>query len=161
MIALAAHTALASLRFRAYPLVAVPAIAASRPQCSSMSEVAKAQIAAPGGDTIFGKIIRKEIPAKIAYEDDTVLAFHDVAPQAPVHVLVIPKKPIAMIQDVCEDDEPLIGHLMATAAKVAKGLGLDDDGYRLVINNGKHGAQSVYHLHVHILGGRQMTWPPG
>mmetsp|Transcript_8139 Transcript_8139/g.26657 ORF Transcript_8139/g.26657 Transcript_8139/m.26657 type:complete len:110 (+) Transcript_8139:21-350(+) len=98
MIALAAHTALASLRFRAYPLVAVPAIAASRPQCSSMSEVAKAQIAAPGGDTIFGKIIRKEIPAKIAYEDDTVLAFHDVAPQAPVHVLVIPKKPIAMIQ---------------------------------------------------------------
>mmetsp|Transcript_5818 Transcript_5818/g.17923 ORF Transcript_5818/g.17923 Transcript_5818/m.17923 type:complete len:127 (-) Transcript_5818:214-594(-) len=124
------------------------------------NEVAKAQSAAAGGDTIFGKIIRKEIPANIAYEDDIVLAFHDISPQAPVHVLVIPKQPLAMIQDATDADAPMLGHLMVTASKVAKQLGLGN-GYRLVINNGKDGAQSVYHLHIHILGGRQMSWPPG
>ena len=86
--------------------------------------------------------------------------FHDINPQAPTHVLVIPKKPIAMIQDATEEDEPLLGHLMVVAAKVAKELGLAN-GYRLVVNNGKDGAQSVYHIHIHILSGRQMSWPPG
>lgn len=87
--------------------------------------------------------VRKEIPAKIAYEDDKSLAFHDINPQAPTHVLVIPKKPIAMMEDVTDDDAPLLGHLMVVASKVAKDLGLAD-GYRLVVNNGKDGAQSVY-----------------
>ena len=131
------------------------------PQCSMSDEVARAQAAGPtGGDTIFGKVIRKEIPAKIVFEDEQCLAFHDINPQAPTHVLVIPGKPIAMIQDATEEDEPLLGHLMVVAAKVAKELGLAN-GYRLVVNNGKDGAQSVYHLHIHILGGRQMSWPPG
>ena len=131
-------------------------------QCSTtMSEVEKAQTAKPGGDTIFGKIIRKEIPAEILHEDDLSLAFKDVAPQAPVHFLVIPKQPIAMLQDVEEGDAALMGHLMVVAKKVAKAQGLEEGGYRLVINNGKDGAQSVYHIHLHILGGRQMTWPPG
>ena len=94
------------------------------------------------------------------YEDDLSLAFHDVNPQAPTHVLVIPKQPIAMHSDVTEADAPVMGHLMVVASKVAKTLGLEG-GYRLVINNGKDGAQSVYHIHVHILGGRQMNWPPG
>ena len=89
------------------------------------------------------------------------LAFKDVAPQAPVHFLVIPKQPIAMLQDVEEGDAALMGHLMVVAKKVAKAQGLEEGGYRLVINNGKDGAQSVYHIHLHILGGRQMTWPPG
>ncbi|KAL3911556.1 MAG: hypothetical protein SGPRY_008650 [Prymnesium sp.] len=125
-----------------------------------MSEVDKAQSACAGGDTIFGKIIRKEIPAAIVYEDDSCLAFHDINPQAPTHILVIPKTPIAMISEVGEANEALLGHLLVVASKVAKQEKLDN-GYRLVINNGKDGAQSVYHLHVHILGGRQMSWPPG
>ena len=111
--------------------------------------------------TLFTKIIRKEIPAEILHEDDLSLAFKDVAPQAPVHFLVIPKQPIAMLQDVEEGDAALMGHLMVVAKKVAKAQGLEEGGYRLVINNGKDGAQSVYHIHLHILGGRQMTWPPG
>jgi len=123
-------------------------------------EVAKAQTAAPGGDTIFGKIIRKEIPAKIVYEDDLCLAFHDVSPQAPVHVLLIPKKPIDMLQNVEECDAALLGHMMVKVKEIAATLGLGA-GFRTVINNGKNGAQSVYHLHIHILGGRQMSWPPG
>ncbi|XP_014240262.1 histidine triad nucleotide-binding protein 1 [Cimex lectularius] len=123
-------------------------------------EVAKAQKALPGGDTIFGKIIRKEIPAKFIYEDEKCLAFHDVNPQAPVHFLVIPKKPVATLSDTTQEDEGLLGHLMFVASKVAKEQGLDN-GFRLVVNNGKDGAQSVYHLHLHVLGGRQLGWPPG
>ncbi|EFO21072.2 hypothetical protein LOAG_07417 [Loa loa] len=123
------------------------------------SEVEKAQTAGPESDTIFGKIIRKEIPAKIIMEDDDILAFHDVSPQAPVHFLVIPKKSIAMLQDVKDQDEVVLGKLLVAAAKAASHLGLKD-GYRVVINNGKHGCQSVYHLHVHVLGGRQLGWPP-
>ena len=137
------------------------ALARARQCTTTMSEVEKAQTAKPGGDTIFGKIIRKEIPAEILHEDDLSLAFKDVAPQAPVHFLVIPKQPIAMLQDVEEGDAALMGHLMVVAKKVAKAQGLEEGGYRLVINNGKDGAQSVYHIHLHILGGRQMTWPPG
>uniref|UniRef100_A0A1B0G8D0 HIT domain-containing protein n=1 Tax=Glossina morsitans morsitans TaxID=37546 RepID=A0A1B0G8D0_GLOMM len=124
------------------------------------SEVDKAQKAGPVGDTIFGKILRKEIPCEFIHEDDKCVAFHDISPQAPTHFLVIPRKPITMLSDVEDNDEDLLGHLMLVGSKVAKKLGLDN-GYRVVINNGKDGAQSVYHLHVHFLGGRQMKWPPG
>ena len=113
-----------------------------------------------GGDTIFGKILRKEIPADIVYEDEHCIAFRDVNPQAPVHVLVIPRKPIVGISDATEEDKDLLGHLMVTARNVAEELELKK-GYRLVINNGRAGGQSVYHLHIHILGGRAMGWPPG
>ncbi|XP_065206583.1 adenosine 5'-monophosphoramidase HINT1-like isoform X2 [Planococcus citri] len=127
----------------------------------SSDEVEKAKLASPaGGDTIFGKILRKEIPCNFIYEDDQCVAFHDISPQAPTHVLVIPRKPIKWLSDVQEGDEQLLGHLLVVANKVAKDLGLEK-GYRIVINNGEHGAQSVYHLHVHILGGRQLKWPPG
>ena len=125
-------------------------------------EVSKAQKAGPtGGDTIFGKIIRKEIPADILFEDDKCLAFKDVSPQAPVHFLVIPKKPISGISAAEDDDSPLLGHLMTVARKVAVQTEISKTGYRLVVNDGKEGAQSVYHLHIHVMGGRQMKWPPG
>ncbi|XP_041985446.1 histidine triad nucleotide-binding protein 1-like [Aricia agestis] len=124
-------------------------------------EVELAQSAAPGGDTIFGKIIRKEIPAKIVFEDDQCMAFHDVNPQAPTHILVIPKKPIPQLSKSEDADEQLLGHLLVAARKIAAQEGLDKSGFRLVVNDGKNGAQSVYHLHIHILGGRQMQWPPG
>ncbi|ELU01133.1 hypothetical protein CAPTEDRAFT_149440 [Capitella teleta] len=126
-----------------------------------MSEVEKAQSAAPGGDTIFGKIIRKEIPATILYEDDECIAFRDVQPQAPTHFLVIPKKPITQLSASGKADNQLLGHLMAVARDVAAQENLDKDGYRLIVNDGKNGAQSVYHLHIHVMGGRQMGWPPG
>ncbi|XP_002021573.2 histidine triad nucleotide-binding protein 1 [Drosophila persimilis] len=124
------------------------------------SEVDKAQTAAPGEDTIFGKILRKEIPCNFIHEDDKCVAFHDVAPQAPTHFLVIPRKPIAQLSLAEDGDGELLGHLMLVGRKVAKDLGLEK-GYRVVINNGQHGAQSVYHLHLHFLGGRQLQWPPG
>ncbi|XP_022191516.2 histidine triad nucleotide-binding protein 1 [Nilaparvata lugens] len=127
---------------------------------SMADEVDKSQAAAPGGDTIFGKILRKEIPCSFIYEDDKCVAFNDVSPQAPVHFLVIPRKPIDMLASATEEDSALLGHLLFTANKVAAKVGLAD-GYRVVINNGKDGAQSVYHLHIHVLGGRQMQWPPG
>lgn len=111
-------------------------------------------------ETIFSKIIRKEVPATIVYEDDEVLAFKDVNPQAPVHLLVIPKQPIAQISNTTEADQALLGKLLLTAKRVAAEAGLED-GYRLVINNGAEGGQTVYHLHLHVLGGRPMQWPPG
>ncbi|MDX2271873.1 MAG: histidine triad nucleotide-binding protein [Cyanobacteriota bacterium] len=111
-------------------------------------------------DTIFGKIIRKEIPAQIVYEDEDILAFHDIAPQAPIHILVIPKQSIPQISLAQPSDQALLGKLLLTAQKVAAQVGLDN-GYRLVINNGQDGGQTVYHLHLHILGGRTMAWPPG
>ena len=111
-------------------------------------------------DTIFGKIIRKEIPADIVYEDEQCFAFKDIQPAAPVHILVIPKKHIPQISLADESDQALLGHLMLTAKKVAAQMKLDE-GYRLVINNGEQGGQTVYHLHIHILGDRQMQWPPG
>lgn len=111
-------------------------------------------------DTIFGKIIRGEVPAKIVHDDSHCLAFHDVAPQAPIHVLVIPKKPIASLAEANADDADLLGHLVVVAAKLATELGLAD-GYRLVVNCGRDGGQSVDHLHVHLLGGRRLSWPPG
>ncbi|OKH21628.1 histidine triad nucleotide-binding protein [Chroogloeocystis siderophila 5.2 s.c.1] len=111
-------------------------------------------------ETIFSKIIRREIPADIVYEDELVLAFKDVNPQAPVHILVIPKEPIAKLADAESKDHALMGHLLLTAKRVAQQAGLEN-GYRVVINTGPDGGQTVYHLHLHILGGRQMKWPPG
>jgi histidine triad (HIT) family protein len=111
-------------------------------------------------ETVFAKIIRGEIPARIEHDDDLCLAFHDVAPQAPVHVLVIPKRPIATLADVQESDAALLGHLVFVATRVARSLGLAN-GYRLVVNCGRDGGQSVDHLHVHLLGGRSLGWPPG
>jgi histidine triad (HIT) family protein len=110
--------------------------------------------------TLFEKIIAREIPAAIVYEDDSVLAFRDINPQAPVHVLIVPKKPVARIAEARTDDQQLLGYLLLQAAEVARRLDLKN-GYRLVINNGADGGETVPHLHVHILGGRHLAWPPG
>jgi len=110
--------------------------------------------------TIFSKIIAREIPAKIIYEDDLCLAFHDVNPQAPTHVLLIPKKEIPRLVDAAPEDAALLGHLMLTANKIAQQLGVGD-AFRLVVNNGADAGQSVFHLHLHILAGRAFKWPPG
>jgi len=112
-------------------------------------------------DTLFAKIIRREIPADIVFEDDTVLAFRDINPQAPVHVLFIPKQAIATLNDATDADEALIGKLVLTAVRWAKAQGLADDGYRCVINCNAYGGQTVFHLHLHLLAGRHMHWPPG
>lgn len=111
-------------------------------------------------DNIFLKIINKELPAKIIHEDDRCLAFHDIGPKAPVHVLIIPRKVIPTHDDVTEDDAALIGHLHVVARKLAADLGLSD-GYRLVINCKERAGQTVPHLHMHLLGGRDLGWPPG
>ena len=111
--------------------------------------------------TLFEKIIAREIPAAIVYEDDLVLAIRDINPQAPTHVLIFPKKPIARISEAKVEDEKLLSHLLLKAAEVADKLGLKTGGYRLVINNGADGGETVPHLHCHILGGRHMAWPPG
>ena len=106
--------------------------------------------------TIFSKIIAKEIPADIVYEDDLVLAFRDISPQAPVHILVVPKKEIATANDVAPEDEAVLGRLFSAAAKIAAAEGIALDGYRLIINCNEHGGQEVFHLHMHILGGRRL-----
>ena len=111
-------------------------------------------------DNIFLKIIDKTIPAKIAHEDELCLAFHDIKPQAPTHVLIIPKKVIRTLDDATTEDQALLGHLVLVATRLAKELGLAK-GYRLVVNCNEDGGQTVPHLHVHLLGGREMTWPPG
>ena len=111
--------------------------------------------------TIFTKIINKEIPADILFEDDDVLAFRDINPQAPIHFLVIPKKEIKTLNDIEEDDKDLIGKLFIIAKQLAKSEGISDNGCRTIFNCNEHGAQTVYHIHLHVLGGRQMTWPPG
>lgn len=110
--------------------------------------------------TLFEKIAAREIPAQIVFEDDLVLAFRDIHPAAPTHVLIVPKQPIARIGEATADDQKLLGHLLLKAAEVAKKLDLQN-GYRLVINNGADGGETVPHLHVHILGGRHLAWPPG
>jgi histidine triad (HIT) family protein len=111
--------------------------------------------------SIFQKIIDKEIPAEIVHETDEVLAFRDVNPMAPTHILVIPKKPITRLNEASAKDSKLLGTLLLTAAEIARQLGLDRSGYRVVVNNGKDGGESVPHLHVHLLGGRSLRWPPG
>ena len=111
--------------------------------------------------TLFEKIIAREIPAAIVYEDDLVLAIRDINPQAPVHVLIFPKQIVPRIAEATTADQPLLGHLLLKAAEVADKVGLKKGGYRLVINNGADGGETVPHLHCHILGGRPMAWPPG
>lgn len=111
--------------------------------------------------TLFEKIVARQIPAQIVHEDDLVLAFRDINPQAPTHVLIVPKKAIPRIAEAAADDQALLGHLLLKAAEVAAKIGLKENGYRLVINNGRDGGESVPHLHCHILGGRPLEWPPG
>jgi histidine triad (HIT) family protein len=111
--------------------------------------------------TLFEKIVAREIPAKLAFEDDELLAFHDINPQAPIHVLVVPKRAIPRIAEAQLSDGPLLGRLLLTAKQIAADLGLTESGYRIVINNGHNGGETVPHLHVHLLGGRPMHWPPG
>jgi len=111
-------------------------------------------------DTIFTKIINKEIPADILYEDDMALAFKDINPQAPVHFLVIPKKPIATVNDITADDREVVGHLSVVAAKVASDLGVAEQGFRTVMNCNEFGGQTVYHIHLHVLAGKPLGWPP-
>lgn len=111
-------------------------------------------------DTIFTKIINKEIPADILYEDELALAFNDISPQAPVHFLIIPKKPIATINDMEASDKELVGHLHWVAAKIAADKGFAQDGFRTVMNCNNDGGQTVYHIHLHVLAGKAMGWPP-
>ena len=111
-------------------------------------------------DTIFTKIINKQIPADIVYEDDLCLAFKDINPQAPVHLLLVPKKPLDMLTSAQADDQALLGHLLLAAGKIAREFNIDG-AFRLVINNGEQSGQSVFHVHLHLLGGRFMRWPPG
>jgi len=112
-------------------------------------------------DCIFCKIAGKEIPATIVYEDDLCVAFEDLNPQAPVHVLVIPKRHIASLAEADEADAELLGHLCLVCDQVAAAKGIKQDGYRVVANKGEKAGQSVFHLHFHVLGGRRMNWPPG
>jgi histidine triad (HIT) family protein len=111
-------------------------------------------------DTLFSKIINREIPADIVYEDDLCLAFRDIAPQAPVHILLIPKQAIVKVADATESDQSLLGHLLLKAAEIAREQGYAD-AFRLVINNGEEAGQTVFHLHIHILAGREFSWPAG
>ncbi len=111
-------------------------------------------------DTIFGRIIRREIPADIVYEDELCLAFRDVNPQAPMHILIVPKQPVARLSDCLPEHRGVLGHMLLKAAEIAKAEG-HGDAFRLVINNGEEAGQSVFHLHIHILGGRPFGWPPG
>ncbi len=112
-------------------------------------------------DTLFSRIIDGEIPADIVYQDDEVLAFKDINPQAPIHILIIPKRPIATLNDLKDTDTELAGKLLLTASRLAAQLGIAEDGYRTVFNCNRHGGQQVYHLHLHLLGGRPLSWPPG
>ena len=111
--------------------------------------------------TLFEKICDREIPADIVYEDDQVVAFRDIAPAAPTHVLVIPRKPIPRINEAKPEDQSLLGHLLLKAAEGARSLGLGESGFRLVLNNGADAGETVPHMHCHIVGGRKMAWPPG
>lgn len=111
--------------------------------------------------TLFQKIADKEIPADIVHEDDLCVAFRDISPEAPVHILIVPRKPVPRVAAADTEDASLLGHLLLTAARVARSEGIDGTGFRLVINNGPHGGESVPHLHIHLLGGRQLRWPSG
>ncbi|MCH8497902.1 MAG: histidine triad nucleotide-binding protein [Marinobacter sp.] len=111
-------------------------------------------------ETIFDKIIRREIPADIVYEDDLSLAFRDINPQAPVHLLIIPKKPIATINDIATDDRELVGHLFYVARTLAADMGFAEEGYRVVMNCNEQAGQTVFHIHLHLLAGKPLGWPP-
>ncbi|MCS7177284.1 MAG: histidine triad nucleotide-binding protein [Candidatus Kapabacteria bacterium] len=112
-------------------------------------------------ETVFARIIRREVPAQIEYEDDEVLAFRDINPQAPVHILIIPKKPLPTLNEATADDVPLLGRLLWVARQLAERHGIAESGYRLVLNCNRDAGQTVFHLHLHLLGGRQFQWPPG
>lgn len=112
-------------------------------------------------DTIFAKIIRREIPADIVYENENVLAFRDIKPQAPVHILIIPKKEIPKVTDIKKEDSVLLGEMFQAANELADKMNISKDGFRLVLNCGNDAGQEVYHLHMHLLGGRKLSWPPG
>ncbi|HQA59977.1 MAG TPA: histidine triad nucleotide-binding protein [Tepidanaerobacteraceae bacterium] len=112
-------------------------------------------------DCIFCKIINKEIPAKVAYEDDNVVAFHDINPQAPIHLLIVPKKHITSVMEIHDEENLLLGDIILTAQNLARENNLDKKGFRIVVNTGEEGGQTVNHLHFHLLGGRFLTWPPG
>jgi len=118
-----------------------------------------------GGECLFCKIVRKEVPADVVHEDDDVIAFRDIAPQAPTHILVIPKKHIESVDDISDADDALMGTLLRVGTEIAKAEGLaggaTEKGYRLVFNNGPDSGYAVFHIHLHVLGGRKMTWPPG
>lgn len=111
-------------------------------------------------ETLFTKIINREIPADIVYEDDQSLAFRDINPQAPVHLLIIPKKAIATINDLADEDRELVGHLFLVAKKLARDMGFDEDGYRVVMNCNEQAGQTVFHIHLHLLAGKPLGWPP-
>ncbi len=111
-------------------------------------------------DCLFCKIVNKEIPAQIVFEDDRVIAFNDISPQAPHHVLVIPKKHIATTNEISDEDTALVGRMHQAAAEIAESLGFAKDGYRSVLNCNAHGGQTVYHIHLHLLGGKALGWPP-
>lgn len=110
---------------------------------------------------IFCKIVKKELSAKIVYEDESTIAFYDINPQAPTHILIIPKKHLPSLAEIKEQDIPLLGKLLYNTAMIAKKMGVSEDGYRTVINTNRDAQQTVYHMHIHILGGRPMSWPPG
>jgi len=112
-------------------------------------------------DCLFCKLVARDIPADIVFEDDDVIAFRDIAPQAPTHILIIPKRHISTLNDLTEEDCALVGRLQFTAQKIAKEIGIADDGYRVVMNCNEDGGQTVYHIHMHLLGGRALAWPPG
>ena len=112
-------------------------------------------------ECLFCRIVSKKVPAKFIYEDERIMAFEDINPQAPVHALVIPKKHISTTLDIEDEDNELIGHLFQTAGKIAKEKGIAERGFRLVVNTNQEAGQTVYHVHIHILGGRHMHWPPG
>lgn len=112
-------------------------------------------------DCLFCKLVNGDIPATILYQDEDVIAFEDIMPKAPTHFLVIPKRHISTLNDLTDEDAQLVGKLPIVAAKVAKQIGISDDGYRVVMNCNEMGGQTVYHIHMHVLGGRAMTWPPG
>ena len=112
-------------------------------------------------DCLFCAIAAGDIPSEIVHEDEQVIAFRDISPQAPTHVQIIPKKHIATVNDIDAADKQLVGHMVTTAAAIAKGEGFAEDGYRLVMNTNQHGCQTVFHIHLHLIGGRQMGWPPG
>ena len=112
-------------------------------------------------DCLFCKLVARDIPADIVFEDEDVIAFRDIAPQAPTHILIIPKRHISTLNDLTEKDCALVGRLQFTAQKIAKEIGIADDGYRVVMNCNEDGGQTVYHIHMHLLGGRALAWPPG
>ncbi len=112
-------------------------------------------------DCIFCKIINNEIPAELIFEDDRIVAFNDVNPQAPIHILIIPKEHFASLNDIPEEKEDILGHILLRARQIARNLGIDEQGYRIVLNTARDSGQEVFHIHFHLLGGRRMTWPPG